>query len=134
LNYIIIIVIVCANDSTKRTAEMQARIDQVKKEHLIAEATRVTRARSRQPPSHQQKTHLSFLKIILLHIVYSRVGDWWSVWVRVRIPCTFYIIIMPTNIRVIRSTRSKSTCCYKYTRDNDHRSVVNVVTRAVYYV
>lgn len=46
----------------------------------------------------------------------------------------YYYYYMPTNIRVIRSTRSKSTCCYKYTRDNDHRSVVDVVTRAVYCV
>lgn len=94
----------------------------------------VSRAHARASHQATNKKHICRFWKLYYYISCIRVGDWWSVWVR--ISCTFYIITyyMPTIIRVIRSTWSKSTCRYKYTRDNDHRSVVDVVTRAVYYV
>jgi len=95
-------------------------VDQVEKEHLIAGAARVTRARSRQPLT--TKKHIcwpSFLKIILLYIVWVIDG------VCVRISCTFYIILL---CPLILSTRSKSTCCYY---NNIHVITIVVVVSCI---
>lgn len=96
---IIIIVMVCVWTITippNGRRKCKRGVSQVEKEHLIAGAARVTRARSRQPPT--TKIHIcrpSFLEIILLYIVWAIDGVCVYEY-EYHVPSILHII-MPTN-------------------------------------
>lgn len=136
MNYIIILLLLCVRTIPPNGRRKCKRASTRWKKNIWSPRRPVSRAHARA--SHQATNKKHICRFWKLYYYTSCILVWAIDGVceyeyEYHVPSILLLCLL-YNIRVIRSTRSKSTCCYKHTRDNDHRSVVDVVTRAVYCV